>query len=98
MAWYEILAVCVAVVGILVLLKASHDIGRNPYLRVRTHEDFGMKFDSATSFAEKQRRLDLYGIYPRGVARPLAYILIVAAVALLLWFGGWRINIVGFSN
>lgn len=93
MAWYKILVVCVAVVGILVLLKASYDIGRNPYLRVRTHEDLGMKFDNATSFAEKKRRLDLYGIYPRGVARSLAYILVVAAVALLLWFGGEHVQI-----
>lgn len=62
---------------IIVLLRISQEHGSDPLKRIKLHEDMGVQFPPGSSFEDKQRLLDLYGIVPGGIERPLLIIVVV---------------------
>ena len=87
MDWTDIAIVLVGIAFVGWLLHAANVIGRNPYLRVKAHEELlGQRLPSRLSMEEKQALLDRRGLAPRSAGRIVLYILIVAAlVVILLW-------------
>lgn len=71
---------------IFILLRISQKYGNDPHERLKLHEDMGMQFPPGSSFEDKQRMLDMYGLVPRGAGRALRYILVVLVLALMLSF------------
>jgi hypothetical protein len=74
MSLTDIVIVIGGIVFAVLLLNASSIINRNPYQRLKIHEDIGVKFPPAMPFEQKQRLLDWWGLAPRGLRRPLVWI------------------------
>ena len=90
MEWWRIAVAVVLALVIAWLLHVAGVIGRNPYLRLKMHEDMmGAKFPHTLSLEEKQRLLDLRGVSKRSVGRTILYLAILAlGVCLFLLLGG----------
>ena len=89
MEWLRIATAIALVLAIGWLLHAGNVIGRNPYLRVKVHEDLiGAKLPTEMSFEDKQRLLDRRGVSKRGGRQTALYLAIVALVAALLFLVG----------
>jgi len=90
MEWWRIVVAAALVLVIAWLLHVAGVIGRNPYLRLKMHEDMmGNRLPHTLSLEEKQRLLDIRGIAKRGAGRTVLYIAILAlGVCLFLLLGG----------
>jgi hypothetical protein len=84
MEWWRIALALGLVLLIAWLSHAGNVLGRNPYLRIKMHEDLaGGKLPQDMSFEEKQTLLDRGGLSGRGVWRTAMLIAAVGLAVLL---------------
>ena len=85
MSWDQLAILGILGTLIVLLLRASYFIGRNPYLRIREAEKLSGPFPSDMSFKEKQRLLDRFGVSRHGFAKSLLYMASTFLGALLIY-------------
>jgi hypothetical protein len=81
MSWLKIAVVIGGIAFVVQLLRASSAINRNPYQRLKIHEDVGVKFPSGMPFHERHRLLDWRGLSPRSWVR-FAVVLLLFLLAV----------------
>jgi hypothetical protein len=90
MEWWRLAIAVILVLAIAWLLHAANVIGRNPYLRVKMHEDLISKFPPEMSLEDKQRLLDLRGVAKRNGKQTALYIAILMLGVALVFLVGAR--------
>ena len=86
MTWDQIALLVILAVFLVLLIRASILLGKNPYQRIEGAERLaGTKLPQDMTFQQKQELLDTFGISRRSTKQSFAYIGILLIAALFIY-------------
>jgi hypothetical protein len=87
MSVIDLVIVVVGLAFVLLLVRASKTLSRNPYQQIRAHEELiGERFPAHMTHREKLNLIDRFGFSPAHPERIWSWVVVVAvALAVLVW-------------
>jgi len=82
MSLTDILIFAGLILVLVVLLRSSDLLRKNPYQQLKSHEDLSGKFPQKMSAAEKIQLINLFGLSPTGPYRP--WLLLAAVIVFFV--------------
>ena len=86
MSLLDVAAVAILAVFVVLLIRAMYVLGRNPHQQIREHENLSGPFPPDVPFAERLRRISLYGVSPSDPRRIWPLLAVVGILfGVVLW-------------